>query len=89
MVTACNEFSHVNQTGSYLIIDRQIRDIAIMSRSLKAISNTQMENVLTKGLLVCLFVLRFYGQVNPMESCRALSVYLTTLILSRLSPFSG
>ena len=25
-----------------------------------------------------LFVLRFYGQVNPMGSCRARSVYLTT-----------
>ena len=27
---------------------------------------------------VCLFVLRFYGPVNPMGSCRAGSVYLTT-----------
>ena len=27
----------------------------------------------------CLFVLRFYGPVNPMGSCRARSVYLTTL----------
>ena len=26
----------------------------------------------------CLFVLRFYGPVNPMRSCRAQSVYLTT-----------
>ena len=25
------------------------------------------------------FVSRFYGQVNPMGSCRARSVYLTTL----------
>ena len=25
---------------------------------------------------VCLFVLRFYGPVNPMGSCRARSVYL-------------
>ena len=29
----------------------------------------------------CLFVLRFYGPVNPMGSCRARSVYLTTLLL--------
>ena len=29
-------------------------------------------------MLVCLFVLRFYGPVNPMGSCRARSVYLTT-----------
>ena len=27
---------------------------------------------------VCLFVLRFYGPINPMGSCRARSVYLTT-----------
>ena len=38
---------------------------------------------------VCLFVLRFYGPVNPMESCRARSVYLTTRLLGRLSPQSG
>ena len=38
---------------------------------------------------VCLFVLRFYGPVNPMGSCRARSVYLTTRLLDRLSPLSG
>ena len=42
------------------------------------------------GLIcVCLFVLRFYGPVNPMGSSRALSVYLTTRLLGRLSPLSG
>ena len=35
------------------------------------------------------FVLRFYGPVNPMGSCRARSVYLTTHLLGRLSPLSG
>ena len=39
--------------------------------------------------LICLFVLRFYGPVNPMGSCRARSVYLTTRLLGRLSPLSG
>ena len=34
---------------------------------------------------VCLFVLRFYGPVNPMGSCRARSVYLTTRLLGRQS----
>ena len=38
---------------------------------------------------VLLFVLRFYGPVNPMGSCRARSVYLTTRLLGRLSPLSG
>ena len=35
------------------------------------------------------FVLRFYGQVNPIGSCRARSVYLSTLLLHRLSLISG
>ena len=37
----------------------------------------------------CLFVLRFYGPVNPMGSCQARSIYLTTRLLGRLSPLSG
>ena len=37
----------------------------------------------------CLFVLRFYGPVNPMGSCRARSVYLTTRLLGRPRPLSG
>ena len=37
---------------------------------------------------MCLFVLRFYGPVNPMGSCRVRSVYLTTHLLGRLSPLS-
>ena len=36
-----------------------------------------------------LFVLRFYGPVYPMGSCRVRSVYLTTGLLGRLSPLSG
>ena len=36
-----------------------------------------------------LFELRFYGPVNPMGSCRARSVYLTTRLLGRLSPLSS
>ena len=40
-------------------------------------------------LMICLFVLRFYGPVNPLGSCRARSVYLTTRLLDRLSPVNG
>ena len=40
-------------------------------------------------LIYCLFVLRFYGPVNPMGSCRARSVYQTTGLLGRLSPLRG
>ena len=39
--------------------------------------------------IICLFVLRFYGPVNPMGSCRARSVYLTTRLMGKLSPLSG
>ena len=35
-----------------------------------------------------LFVLTFYGPVNPMGSCRARSVYLTTRLLGRLNQSS-
>ena len=38
------------------------------------------------GLFV--FVLRFYGPVNPIGSFRAWSVYLTTLLQGRHSPVS-
>ena len=41
------------------------------------------------AVVVDLFVLRFYGPVNPMGSCWAQSVYLTTRLLDRLSPLSG
>ena len=44
---------------------------------------------LIKTFTVCFFVLRFYGPVIPMGSCRARSVYLTTRLLGRLSPLSG
>ena len=37
-------------------------------------------------IVIVLFVLRFYGPVNPVGSCRARSVYLTTRLLGRLSP---
>ena len=36
-----------------------------------------------------LFVLRFYSPVNPVGSCQMWSVYLTILLLGRLSPLSG
>ena len=46
------------------------------------------ENIYT-FFFVFLFVLRFYSQVNPMGSYCACTVYLTTLLLGRLSPLSG
>ena len=42
--------------------------------------------VVSTALFVCVEV---YGPVNPMGSCQGRSVYLTTLLLGRLSPLSG
>ena len=46
---------------------------------------------ITHGIIpiIYLFVLQLYCLVNPMGSCRAWSVYLTQLLLGRLSPLSG
>ena len=46
-------------------------------------------HVLWHFLGICLFVLRFYGPVNPMGSCQEQSVYLITHLLGRLSPLSS
>ena len=69
-----------------LSFDRHIRNkgqiVHVQLRTLKQIRKHNQ-------LKFCLFVLRFYGPVNPMGSCRARSVYLTTRLLGRLSPLSG
>ena len=49
----------------------------------------QSRGITLRQTIRSLFVLRFYGPVNPMGSCRAWSVYLTTRFLGRLSPLSG
>ena len=48
-----------------------------------------LKDVESTVVLFCLFVLVFYGPVNPMGSCRAWSVYLTTCLLGRLSSLSS
>ena len=58
----------------------------------KLIWHIEFQSQFGNTIIVCLislFVLRFYGPVNPMGSCRARSVYLTTRLLDRLSPLSG
>ena len=56
----------------------------------KGVGNlTSPERPTDIGFQLSLFVLRFYGPVNPIGSCRARSVYLTTRLLGRLSPLSG
>ena len=53
------------------------------------VSYQGISNKYPQYMFLSLFVLRFYGPVNPMGSCRARSVYLTTRLLGRLSPLSG
>ena len=50
---------------------------------------TSCKNTSTISKNLDVVVLRFYGPVNPMGSCRARSVYLTTRLLGRHSPPSG
>ena len=52
-------------------------------------TSTNSQMTLYKQEKCDLFVLRFYGPVNPMGSCRVRSVYLTTRLLGRVSPLRG
>ena len=65
-----------------------ILSISIMIRyGLYCVLKTEKKKKQKKN--VWLFVLRFYVPVNPMGWCRARSIYLTTLLLGRLSPLSS
>ena len=65
-----------------IIIDSAMNLLAYQFPDLEGFQSCQLAHQLD------LFVLRFYGPVNPMGSCRARSVYLTTRLLGRLSPLS-
>ena len=56
-----------------------------------AVLGFEQKNVIIIIILpyICLFVLKFYGLVNPIRSCRVRSFNLTTLLLGRLRPLSG
>ena len=71
-----------------------VQSVVSLTSSLRVISLTVLADSIYNILIffaekMCLFVLRFYGPVNSMGSCRARSVYLTTRLLGRLSPLSG
>ena len=51
--------------------------------------NGKCPKILYTKVFVCLFVLRFYGPLNPVGSCRARSVYLTTRLLGRTKVFDN
>ena len=79
--------------SSYLLIHthllpfKSLRDCVYLHQA--SITITWWYEVKYLRHVYVLFVLRFYGPVNPMGSCRARSVYLTTRLLGRLSPLSG
>ena len=70
---------HLNRLrDAYFFLKKKMSSAAVVTSTLK-----------DNKYLFCLFVLRFNDPVNPMESCQARSVYLTTLLLGRHSPQSG
>ena len=80
----------VPRRTSYGVYISQLIRFARASSNLNDFSfrNKALTAKLLRQAIVCLFVLRFYGPVNPMGSCRARSVYQTTRLLGRLSPLS-
>ena len=71
-------------------LEPQYHCLYIFKKIHKKKKKKKKKNTLVRGQKwTALFVLRFYGPVNPMGSCRARSVYLTTRLLGRLSPPSG
>ena len=79
---------------TYKICGYPLLSVAVFLTVLPCLSN--MKEFAPLGIscagpdqMPCLFVLRFYGPVNPMGSCQVRSVYLTTRLLHRLSPLSG
>ena len=70
--------------SSYRADKKFYTDALFQRQGISGFSRTRV-----KKNLDTLFVLRFYSPVNPMGSCRAWSVYLTTRLLGRLSPLSG
>ena len=66
----------------------ELKGEKIMHQSFVSIAHTHPRGRVGNGQ-ANVVVLRFYGPVNPMGSCGAQSVYLTTCLLGRLSPLSG
>ena len=58
-------------------------------KHIMSLSSAVSSNSVFYLLFYFLFVLRFYGPVNPMGSCQAWSVNLSSLLLGRFSPLSG
>ena len=80
-----NQAAHLRSPISLLCPHEETASLAFEN----APSEDSNQTVNVPADLNLLFVLRFYGPVNQMGSCRARSVYLTTRLLGRLSPLSG
>ena len=72
--------------GKAVLICRPLLHLLLIQ---ECISNDKYGNKIENDFKGVLFVLRFYGPVNPMGSCQGRTVYLTTRLLGRLSPLSG
>ena len=80
---------HQDASNEYIYLSREIRIRILKIRSVACFKCQSSDMKIETKHFICSFVLRFYGPVNPMGSCRARSVYLTTRLLGRLSPLSG
>ena len=86
----CKGRHDLQQTFVFLIFvnEKTLANFFPLSESsrARATSNIAAQNNNRKRFCLCG---GFYSPVNPMGSCRAQSVYLTTRLLGRLSPLSG
>ena len=55
----------------------------------RSVNHKKLKNMIIQMGSLILFVLRFYGPVKPIGSCRVRSVNLTTRLLGRFRPLSG
>ena len=75
----------MRQTACMIFGQIMVDSIASLFNSTRVSRASDKMTALSQSVLEGLFVLKFYGPVSPMGSCRARSVYLSTLLLGRLS----
>ena len=75
---------HVNVSGALICVS--VSGAMIHVNVFRGMIHVNVPGVV---IHVNLFVLRFYGPVNPMGSYPVRSIYLTTRLLGRLSPLSS
>ena len=84
-----DNFFHINH---YL---KSVSKVAFLHRFYCSVNFFVLLSMISQGVCVCVcvcvcvFKLEFYSPVNIIKVMSSRSVYLTTLLLGRLSPLSG